>query len=229
MESTKIALMNLFQGQEQKCRCRKRTCEHTEETRIETYTCTPMFIATLFTIARTRKQPRCQSTDEWIKMLWHMYTMKYYSAIKKNEFELLLVSWMKLQPIIQREVSQKESNKYHILTHICIGEGNGSPLQYSCLENPRDGGAWWAAVYGVAQSRTRLKRLSSSRKLLYNIGSSTRCSVMTQRGRMGERDGRLGREWIYIHIYLIHIVIQQKLTQHCKATIRACSVVSDSL
>ena len=44
----------------------------------------------------------------------------------------------------------------------CIGEGNGNPLQYSCLENPRDGGAWWAAVYGVAQSRTRLKRLSSS-------------------------------------------------------------------
>ena len=124
--------------------------------------------------------------------------------------------WMKLEPILQSEVSQKEKHQYSILTHIyalvhcvgrrrqwhptpvllpgkshgrrslvgcspwgryeldtterlhfhfslsCIGEGNGNPLQCSCLENPRDGGAWWTAVYGVAQSRTRLKQLSSS-------------------------------------------------------------------
>ena len=92
----------------------------------------------------------------------YMCTTEYYSAIKKNEFELLLVSWMKLQPIRQREVSQKESNKYHILTHICIGEGNGSPLQYSCLENPMDGGAWWATVHGVAKSQTRLSDFTYS-------------------------------------------------------------------
>ena len=60
---------------------------HTKETRIERDTCTPMFIAALFTIARTWKQPRCPSADEWIRKLWYIYTMEYYSAIKKSTFE----------------------------------------------------------------------------------------------------------------------------------------------
>ena len=77
-----------------------------------------MFIATLFTIARTWKQPRCPSADEWIKMLWYIYTMQYYSAIKKNTFESVLTRWIKLEPIIQNEVSQKEKHQYHILTDI---------------------------------------------------------------------------------------------------------------
>ena len=63
---------------------------HTQETRIEKDTCTPVFIAALFTIAGTWKQPRCPSADEWIRKLWYMYTMKYYSDIKKNTFESLL-------------------------------------------------------------------------------------------------------------------------------------------
>ena len=63
---------------------------HTQETRIEKDTCTPVFIAALFTIAGTRKQPRCPSADEWIRKLWYMYTMEYYSDIKKNTFESLL-------------------------------------------------------------------------------------------------------------------------------------------
>ena len=79
--------------------------------------CTKMFIAALFTIARTGKQPRCPLTDEWIKM-WHIYTMEYYSAIKRNEIELFVVRWMDLESIIQSEVSQKEKNKYRMLTHI---------------------------------------------------------------------------------------------------------------
>ena len=91
---------------------------HTEETRIERDTCTPMFIAALFIIARTWKQPRCPSADEWIRKLWYIYTMEYYSAIKKNTFESVLMRWMKLVPIIQSEVSQKEKHKYSILTHI---------------------------------------------------------------------------------------------------------------
>ena len=77
-----------------------------------------MFIATLFTIARTWKQPRYPSTDEWIKKLQFIYTMEYYSAIKRNTFESVLVRWMNLESIIQSEVSQKEKGKYHILTHI---------------------------------------------------------------------------------------------------------------
>ena len=77
-----------------------------------------MFIATLFTIARTWTQPRCSSTDEWIKKLWYIYTMEYYSVIKRNTFESVLMRWMNLEPIIQSEVSQKEKNKCCILTHI---------------------------------------------------------------------------------------------------------------
>ena len=77
-----------------------------------------MFIKTLFTIARTWKQPRCPLTDEWIKKLWYMYTMEYYSVIKRDPFESVLMKWMNLETIIQSEVSQKEKNKYHILTHI---------------------------------------------------------------------------------------------------------------
>ena len=91
---------------------------HTKETRIERDTCTPMFIAALFIIARTWKQPRCLSADEWIRKLWYIYTMEYYSAIKKNTFESVLMRWMKLEPIIQSEVSQKEKHQYSILTYI---------------------------------------------------------------------------------------------------------------
>ena len=91
---------------------------HTEETRIERDTCTPVFIAALFIIARTWKQPRCPSADEWIRKLGYIYTMEYYSAIKKNTFESVLMRWMKLEPIIQSEASQKEKHQYSILTHI---------------------------------------------------------------------------------------------------------------
>ena len=86
--------------------------------KIEKDTCTPMFTAALFTIARTWKQPRCPLRDEWIKKKWYMYTMEYYSAIKRNTFESVLIRWMNLEPIIQREVSQKEKDKYCILMHI---------------------------------------------------------------------------------------------------------------
>ena len=77
-----------------------------------------MFIAALFTIARTWKQPKCPSIHEWIKKMWHVYTMEYYSAIKRNETELFVVRWMDLESVIQSEVGQKEKNKYHMLTHI---------------------------------------------------------------------------------------------------------------
>ena len=77
-----------------------------------------MLIAALFTIDRTWKQTRCPMTDEWIKMLWYIYTMEYYSAIKRNTFESVLMRWMNLEHIIQSEVSQKEKDKYHILSHI---------------------------------------------------------------------------------------------------------------
>ena len=85
---------------------------------MEKHTCTPMFIAAKFTIARTWKQPRYPTTDEWIKKLWYIYTMENYSAIKRNTFKSVLMRWMNLEHIIQSEVSQKERKKYHIVMHI---------------------------------------------------------------------------------------------------------------
>ena len=90
-----------------------------EETKIEKDTCIPLFIAALFTIVTTWKQPRCPLTGEWIKKWWYVYTMEYYSAIKRNTFKSVLMRWMNLEPIIQSEVSQKEKDKYCILIHIC--------------------------------------------------------------------------------------------------------------
>ena len=83
-----------------------------EKTTILKDTYTPMFIAVIFTVAKIRKQPRYPLTDEWIKKLCFIYTMKYYSAIKRNAFESVLMRWMNLEPIIQSEVSQKEKDKY---------------------------------------------------------------------------------------------------------------------
>ena len=97
----------------------------TQQTKIEKDTCIPLFTAALFTIARTWKQPRYPSTDEWIKKLWHIHTMKYYSAIKGNAFESVLMRWMNLEPIIQSEESQKEKDKY-ILTQVYGIYKNGS-------------------------------------------------------------------------------------------------------
>ena len=74
---------------------------HTEETKSERDMRIPMFIAALFIIARAWKQPRCPSASEWIKKLWYVYTMEYYSAIKNNVFESVLMRWMKLEPITQ--------------------------------------------------------------------------------------------------------------------------------
>ena len=100
-----------------------------EKTIIQKQSCITVFIAAVFTIARTWKQPKCPLTDEWIKKMWqkkkkkkkkmwHIYTMEYYSAKERNEIELFVVRWMDLESVIQSEVSQKERNKYRMLTHI---------------------------------------------------------------------------------------------------------------
>ena len=83
---------------------------HPKEKKIEKDTCTPMFIAALFTIARTWKQPRCSSTDERIKKLWYMYTVEYYSVIKRNAFESVLMRWTNLVPIIQSKSEREKRN-----------------------------------------------------------------------------------------------------------------------
>ena len=90
-----------------------------EETIIQKDTCIPMFIAALFTTARTWKQPKCPPPDEWIKKMWYIYTMGYYSAIKKNELIPFAATWLDLEMIILSEVSQTERDKYHRILLIC--------------------------------------------------------------------------------------------------------------
>ena len=118
---------------------------YTEETRRERDTCTPVFIAALFIIARTWKQPKCPSADEWIRKLWYIYTMDYYSAIKKNTFESVLMRKMKLDPIIQSELSQKEKHHYSILTHIygIYKDSNDNPVSETAKETQMYRTVFW--------------------------------------------------------------------------------------
>ena len=81
------------------------------------FPCTPAFITALLPIARTWKQPRCPSADEWIRKPWYIYTVEYYSAMKKNAFDSVRMRWMKQKSTIQSEVSQKEKHQYSIVTH----------------------------------------------------------------------------------------------------------------
>ena len=92
------------------------------------FLCTKVFITALFAIEKDWIQTKCPWTGDWLNILWHHYTLEYHAAVKRNKQDL----------------------------YILIGESNGTPLQFSCLENPRDAGAWWAAVYAVAKSQTRL-------------------------------------------------------------------------
>ena len=85
---------------------------------LKTDTCTRMFIAALFTIARTWKQSKCPSTDDWIRKMWYTYPVEYFSAIKKNQIMPFAVTWMELETLILSEVNQKEEGKYHTISHI---------------------------------------------------------------------------------------------------------------
>ena len=96
-----------------------------EKTIIQKDTCTPMFTAALFTIAMSWKQPKCPSTDKWIKM-WYIYTMEYYSAIEKNGIMPFAATWMDLEIVTLSEVSQTEKDKYHIISLICRILKNGT-------------------------------------------------------------------------------------------------------
>ncbi|KAF0878681.1 LORF2 protein, partial [Crocuta crocuta] len=82
-------------------------------------TCTPMFIAALSTIAKSWKQPKCPSTDEWIKKMWFIYTMEYYMAMRKNEIWPCVATWMELEGVMLSEISQGEKDRYHMFA--CIG------------------------------------------------------------------------------------------------------------
>ena len=90
-----------------------------DKTIVQKDTCTPMFIVALFAIAKTWKQLKCPLTDEWIKKMWYVYTMEYYSVIKKNQIMPFTATWMEIEIIILSEVSQKEIDKYLMISLIC--------------------------------------------------------------------------------------------------------------
>ena len=117
----------------------------------------------LFIIARTWKQPRCPSADEWIRKLWYIYTMEYYSAIKKNRFESVLMRWMKLEPIKHSEVSQKEKHQYSILTHIWEIDGE-------TVETVSDFIFWGSKITADGDGSHEIKRcLLLGRKVMTNL------------------------------------------------------------
>ena len=104
-----------------------------EKNMVQKNTCTPMFIAALFTIAKTWKQPKCPLTDEWIKKMGYIYTKEYYSANKKNEIMPFAATWMDLEIVILNEVSQTEKDKYHMISLICEVEKRNIQMKLGSL------------------------------------------------------------------------------------------------
>ena len=162
---------------------------HPKETKIEKDACNPLFTASLFKIPRTWKQPRYPSTDEWIKKLWYIYTMEYYSAIKRNAFESVLMKWMNLEPIIQSEVNQKDKDKYHILMHklesrkmvlknLFTGQqwrNRHREQTYGHGERGREG-----EMYGKSNMETYITiHKIANGNLLYGSGNSNKSSIST--------------------------------------------------
>ena len=200
---------------------------HIEETRSERDTCTPMFIAALFIIARTWKQPRCPSADEWIRKLWYIYMVEYYSAIK-NSFESVLMRWMKLEPIIQSEVSQKDKDQYSILMHIyeIKTDGNDNPICKTEKETQMyrtDFCTLWEKARVGCSERIALKQVyyqgwnrppaqvGCIRQVL-RTGALGRPREM---GCGGRREG--GSRWVtHVNPCLIHVNVWKKALQYCK-------------
>ena len=175
-----------------------------KETKTVKDTCTPMFIAALFTIARTWKQPRCPSTDEWIKKLWCTYTMEYYSAIKRSRLESVLMRGMNLEPTMRSEVSQKEKEnaKYCLLMHIhgIWKDGTDEITYREAMETQTQGTDFWlwrggaeeeGEVYGKSHTETHMTKckMTASGNSLYDPGDSNRASATAWRGAMGREMG----------------------------------------
>ena len=145
-----------------------------------------MFIAALFTIARTWKQPRCASTGEWIKKLWHIYIMEYYSAIKRNVFESVLMRWMNLEPIIQNEVSQKEKDKYPLLTHTYMESRKMALMDLFSGQQWRSRHREQTYGHGGGEERVRcLERVTGKLPLPYVNRQPTGICFMTQGTQTG--------------------------------------------
>ena len=192
---------------------------YNKETRSERDSCTPVFIAALFIIART---------DEWLRNQWYVYTMEYYSAIKKNSFESVLMRWMKLEPIIQSDVSQKNKHQYSILKHIygIVKDGNENPICKTEKETQM-----YRTDFGTLREKARVgcsERIAL--KQVYYQGwnrSPAQVGCMRQMLRAGAwgRPRGMGWRWkwergsgwgTHVNPWLIHINVRQKPLQYCK-------------
>ena len=191
-----------------------------------------MFITALFIIARTWKQPRCPSADEWIRKLWYIYRMEYYSAIKKNTFESVLMRWMKLESIIQSEVSQKEKHQYSILTHIYEFRKMITITLYMRQQKRHRTEFWtlWEKVRVWWSERT------ISKHVYYQVWNRSPAQVGCMRQVLGAgalgwpRGMGWGGRWeggsgwgthvnpwlIHVNPWLIHVNVWQKPLQCCK-------------
>ena len=181
-----------------------------------------MLIAALFTIARTWKQPRCPSVGNWIKKLWQIYTVDYYSAIKKKVFQFVLMMWMNIEPVIQSEVRKRQTsyiNAYiwNLEKMVLMNRFGGS---HGDTQRTDSWTQWGKERVGRIERVVWKHRLYhmynqiASGSLLYDAGSSNLCSVTTQRDGMGwEVGGRL-KERIYVCLWLIHVDAWQKPTQY---------------
>ena len=187
-----------------------------------------MFIAALFIIARTWKQPRCPSADEWVRKLWYIYTMEYYSAIKKNSFESVLMRWMNLEPIIQSEVSQKDKDQYSILMHIygIWKDGNNNPICKTEKETQlyrKDFGTLWEKARVGWSERIALKQVyyqgwNRSPAQVGCLRQVLRAGALGRPRKVGwggRREG--GSGWgTHVNPWLIHVNVWQKPLQYCK-------------
>ena len=188
--------------------------------------CTPVFIAALFTIARTWKQLRCPSTDEWRKKQWYIYTMEYYSVIKRNSFESALMRWMTPEPIIQSEVSQKEKSQHHAWNlerwywWAYFHSSSGDVDIENRLMDTGGGKEGKGGMYGESNTEIYIT--------ICKIDSEWEFAVWLKELKPGlcqhlERwDGVGGgrqREGTYMYLWLIHVDVWQKSMQYCKAII----------
>ena len=186
-----------------------------------------MFTAALFTVARTWKQTRCPSTDEWIKKLY-IYTMEYYSGIKRNAFESVLMKWKKLEPITQSEVSQKEKYKYCVLTHIygIWRDGTDEFNFRAAMENrPIDkvgGEEGEGEMYGESNIEiyNTMCKTDSQWEFAVWLRELKQGLCNRLKGGMGrETGGMSGRKGTWVYLWLILVEVWQKTTKFCKAII----------
>ena len=180
-----------------------------------------MFISALFIIARAWKQPKCPSADEWIRKLWHIYTMEYYSAIKKNTFESVLMRWMKLEPIIQSEVSQKYKDQYSRLKHI-YKDGNDNPICKTEKETQMYRTEFWTLW---EKARVGWSERRALKYIHYQVWNRSPVQVGCRRqvlmaGTLGWPRGmgwEGGSGWgTHVNPWLIHVNVWQKPLQYCK-------------